>query len=183
MLAEQLGKPGNYIARVDYPNVYLNQFAWFESAGFKNTPADEARAEQIAGEAMSKLGLRGYVTKAQLAEGKVPNTVFARKYLNSYSPLGGWYVMGFSAPFTVGVATGTDHAQPYNYDSHVPCAFAGTMIRPGVYRQPSEPIDLAVTINSILGVNPPASAVGRVLYEAIAESGTRGVAPPLPAKR
>ncbi len=178
-LAEQLGKPGNYIARVDYPNVYLNQFAWFESAGFKDTTADEARAEQLAGEAMSNLGLRGYITKTQLAEGKVPNTVFARKYLNSYSPLGGWYVMGISAPFLVGSA-GTDHAQPYSYDSHVPCAFAGTMIRPGIYRQASEPIDLAVTINSILGINPPASAVGRVLYEAI-EPGRQEVVPQPPA--
>jgi hypothetical protein len=113
------------------------------------------------------------VTKTQLATGEVPNTVFRQKFLNSYSPYGGWYVMAIARPFTIGYLNGTDHSLPYNYDSHVPLAFFGVMFRPGQYRRTVEPIDVAATLASLLGVNPPAAATGRVLSEAITDSRTQ----------
>jgi len=168
MVAAKLGQPGDYVHYFDYPNAFLN------AAAFEAVHVNQADAEKMVGEAMMALGLRGYVTKGQLAQGVAPATVFARKYLNAYSPHASWYVLGMTQPFVVGYPTGTDHAMPYTYDSHIPLAFAGPMFRPGHYRETVEPVDLAVTLSSVLGVNPPASAVGRVLHEAFVDAPAPG---------
>ena len=116
---------------------------------------------------MKQAGLRDYYTKSQLAEGEVPANAFGKKFLNSYSPEGGWYVLGVPEIYTVGSSRGTDHASPYTYDTHVPLAFYGLPFRPGAYRTHTEPVDLAVTLASLLGINAPTHAVGRVLTEAL----------------
>jgi hypothetical protein len=119
---------------------------------------------------MKQIGLRDYYTKSQLAEGRAPNTELGHKYLNSYSSEGSWYVMGVPDIYTVGWPGGTDHASPYNYDTHVPLAFYGLPFQPGTYREAVQPVDLAVTLASLLGINAPTHAVGRVLTEALTSS-------------
>jgi len=166
-LSAKLGKTAEYVTAYDHPDAFLND------AAFSAVNLKEPAAEIAVGEMLKQMGALGYVTKAQLASGEVPNTVFREKFLNSYSPYGGWYVMGIARPFTIGYLNGTDHSLPYNYDSHVPLAFFGVMFRPGQYRRKVEPIDLAPTLSSLLGVNPPAAATGRVLNEAITDSRTQ----------
>jgi hypothetical protein len=39
--------------------------------------------------------------------------------------------------------------------------------QPGTFRTKAEPVDLAVTLASLLGINAPSHAVGRVLTEAL----------------
>jgi hypothetical protein len=73
------------------------------------------------------------------------------------------------APFWIGSPGGTTHALPYSYDAHVPLAFYGPGFRAGIYRENVEPVDLAVTLSSLLRINKPASAVGRALHEAFAD--------------
>ncbi|HYE24244.1 MAG TPA: alkaline phosphatase family protein [Clostridia bacterium] len=162
-ISKKLGREAKYVVRYDYPNAQL------DTAAFEGTNLTQAEAERTVGEAMVQLGMRNYFTKSQLASGDVPNTVFTRQFLNAYSPHSGWYVIGYSAPFIVGWGAGTDHALPYSYDTHVPVAFYGPQFRPGQYRTAAEPVDLAVTLSSVLGISKPASAVGRVLTEAIAD--------------
>jgi hypothetical protein len=89
------------------------------------------------------------------------------KFANSYSPYGPWWVMALPKPFTIPNGEGTTHYSPYSYDTHVPLAFYGTPFKDGVYRTHSEPIDLAVTLSSLLGITKPAAATGRVLSEAL----------------
>ena len=67
----------------------------------------------------------------------------------------------------MGGTSGTDHAMPYNYDTHVPLAFLGLPFHAGVYRGHCEPTDMAVTLANLLGINSPSAAVGRVLTEAL----------------
>lgn len=149
--------------KFDYPLI------WLDDQAFTAIHIPEREAEQAVGEAMERAAdLRGYYTKSQLAAGDAPNTLLGRKYLNSYSPEGGWYVMGVPDIYTVGPSSGTDHVSPYNYDTHVPLAFYGLPFRPGTYRTSVEPIDMAVTLASLLGINAPTHAVGRVLTEALA---------------
>jgi hypothetical protein len=100
-----------------------------------------------------------------------------RRYLHSYSPDGGWYVMGIPNEFQVGIIKGTDHATPFSYDTHVPLAFYGLAFQPGTYRTHAEPVDLAVTFSSLLGINAPAQATGRVLTEALAPVHRAGAPP------
>src|ERR1700727_1487896 len=167
------GHAASYI-KFDYP------LAWLDQDIFAAAHIRERDAETAVGEAMKQAGLvRDFFTKSQLAEGEVSATALGKKFLNSYSPEGGWYVMGVPNLYTVGSATGTDHASPYAYDTHVPLAFYGLPFRPGTYRTHAEPIDLASTLASLLGINPPTHAVGRVLSEALAptrpqENGTAG---------
>ena len=143
--------------------------AWLDQDAFAAAHVKESEAETAVGEAMKQAGLLlDYFTKSQLAGGAAPNTPLGRKYLNSYSPEGGWYVMGVPQIYTVGSATGTDHASPFTYDTHVPLAFYGLPFRPGTYRTHAEPIDLAATLASLLGINAPTHSVGRVLTEALA---------------
>src|SRR5208337_525535 len=133
--------------------------------------------EASVGEAMKQVGLAGYFTKSQLARGETPATEVGRRYAHSYSPEGGWYVMGIPSPFQVGITRGTDHATPFSYDTHVPLAFYGLAFQPGIYRTHAEPIDLAVTLASLLGINAPTAATGRVLTEAL-QPPSRLSAPP-----
>jgi arylsulfatase A-like enzyme len=148
--------------KFDYP------VAWLDQDAFAVAHVKERDAEAAVGEAMKQAGLRDYFTKSQLAEGEVSASAFGKKFLNSYSPEGGWYVMGVPEIYTVGPAKGTDHASPYTYDTHVPLAFYGLPFRPGTYRTHAEPVDMAVTLASLLGINAPTHAVGRVLTEALA---------------
>ncbi len=156
--------PGSAAAyvKMEYP------IAWLNEEAFTAVQVKERDAETAAGEAMKRAGLRDYYAKWQLAEGAVPNTVLGRKYLNSYSQEGGWWVMGVPDPYTIGPAHGADHTSPYTYDTHVPLAFYGLPFQTGVYRTHAEPVDLAPTIASLLGINAPTHSRGRVLTEAVA---------------
>ena len=120
------------------------------------------------GEALKTAGWRPYYPRYQLERGDAPNTELGLKYLHSYSPLGGWYVLGVPPPFTIGFIGGTDHATPYTYDTHVPLAFYGLPFQPGTYRTHAEPVDLVSTLASLLGVTAPSHSVGRVLTAAFA---------------
>ena len=157
--------------KLDYP------LAWLNESAFTIAHVKQHDAEIAVGEAMKQAGLRDYFTKSQLAEGEVPNTEFGKRMLHSYSPLGSWFVMGIPVPYSVGGAKGTDHTSPYSYDTHVPLAFYGLPFRPGTYRTHAETVDLAVTLASLLGINAPTHAVGRVLTEAIS-TGRRGESEP-----
>ena len=169
LLSKKYSKPADYLLDLDYPLAWLNEAAF---GGRK-----EAEAEADTGEAMTQAGFTGYYTKSQLARGDNPNTEAGRRYAHSYSRYGGWYVMGVPMPFRVGVTSGTDHASPFSYDTHVPLAFYGLAFQPGVYRTHAEPVDLAVTLASLLGINAPTNATGRVLTEAL-QTPRRAVNPP-----
>lgn len=170
------GKATEFVKAFDYPNAWLNENA------FSLLKVGEEDAERATGEAMKQAGLRGYFTRSALAQGEAPDTELGHRYLNSYSPVGGWYVLGVPAPFAVAGAKGTDHATPYTYDTHVPLAFYGLPFQAGTYRTHAEPVDLAVTLSSLLGINAPTHAIGRVLTEALA-SGHHADADAPPAEK
>jgi predicted AlkP superfamily pyrophosphatase or phosphodiesterase len=152
----------DYVKAVQFPYIYLSK-SNFEKAGVK----DEQQAEKIVGEEALKLdGVRNYYTRAQLARGEVPNDDTGRKYVNSYSALTTWYVQLRFEPFLTDYGTSVSHMMPYSYDTHVPLMFYGLPFQPGQYRTHAEPIDMAVTLTSLLGTNKPTHAVGRVLTEA-----------------
>ena len=159
LLGRKYGKTTEYVIDVDYPVAWLSEDAF---GGHK-----ESEAEADVGDTMKQAGLAGYFTKWQLAHGATPATEAGRRYAHSYSPAGGWYVIGVPNPFQVGITKGTDHETPFSYDTHVPLAFYGLAFQPGVYRTHAEPVDLAVTLASLLGINAPAKASGRVLTEAL----------------
>jgi len=62
---------------------------------------------------------------------------------------------------------GATHGSPYSYDTHVPLIIMGPGIRPGRHLQAASPTDIAPTLATLLGIQPPSNASGRILLEAL----------------
>jgi predicted AlkP superfamily pyrophosphatase or phosphodiesterase len=148
---------------------------WLNNEAFTAAKVKEEDAERMVGEALKQMGIRGYYTKSQLARNDVPNTIVGQKYANSYSPLGGWNLLAVPPPYVLFQESGSDHGSPYTYDAHVPLLFYGIPFQSGTYRTSVEPVDMVATLASLLGINAPTHAVGRVLTESLATK--RGEAP------
>jgi len=96
---------------------------------------------------------------------------------HSYVDHGNWFVMMVLDAYQMsgsGQFAGTTHFSPWSYDRHVPLAFYGSPFIPGEYHELVAPVDLAVTLASLAGVNRPSAAVGRVLTEALKPTTTGG---------
>lgn len=108
-------------------------------------------------------------TRLQMAAGLLPETPFGRLIAHSYTPNGGWYVMVIPDAFQMQdtAQAGTGHSSPYSYDRHVPLAFYGAPFEPGTYRGRVQPVDIAATFASLLGVNQPSASVGQILSRAL----------------
>jgi predicted AlkP superfamily pyrophosphatase or phosphodiesterase len=154
---------GDYIKHIEWPVAYLSEPA-FAKANLKEAEAERA----VAAKLLTERHVQAAYTRSQLEEGRLPPTTMGRKYAHSYSPYGGWYVVAVPAPFHVGYPTGGDHGTPYIYDTHVPLYFYGLAFRPGIYRTHCETVDMSATLASLLGINAPSAAIGRVLTEALA---------------
>jgi predicted AlkP superfamily pyrophosphatase or phosphodiesterase len=114
-----------------------------------------------------RAALHAVYTKTDMRAGAVPATQEGKLVLNSYSPNGGWFVMLTPGMYAQASATGTNHYTPYSYDRHVPLAFFGAPFVTGIYHEAVEPVDIAATLASLLRVNRPSAAVGRVLTFAL----------------
>ena len=66
---------------------------------------------------------------------------------------------------------GTGHGTAYEYDRHVPIAFMGTGIKPGLYSESCEPEDIAPTLARLLGFTYPLEDDSRLLKEMIQYGG------------
>jgi hypothetical protein len=108
-------------------------------------------------------------TRDQLASGTLPPSEWGLLLAHSYSPNGGWYVMVIPEAFQMQTLSsgGTTHFSPWSYDRHVPLGFYGAPFTPGIYHGRVQPVDLAATLASLLGVNQPSASVGKVLTQAI----------------
>ncbi len=180
------------------PYLSLNQPA-FERAGINEQEAEQAvenflpaafvalaKPSDSTAPALAKLpptpGLFRTYTRQQMAEGQLPNTPFGELLSHSYTPNGGWYVMVIPQAFQMAAysAGGTNHYTPYSYDRHVPLAFYGAPFAPGIYRGRVEPVDIAATFASLLGVNQPSASVGHILTQALKPAAAVAYPKPVP---
>jgi Type I phosphodiesterase / nucleotide pyrophosphatase len=107
-------------------------------------------------------------TRDQLASGQLPPSEWGLLLAHSYSPNGGWYLMVIPEAFQMdSTGGGTTHFTPWSYDRHVPLGFYGAPFTPGIYHGRVQPVDLAATLASLLGVTQPSASVGNVLTQAI----------------
>lgn len=171
----RLRKPGEYVRSTSFPIVFVNN----EAFGDKITEAD---AEGYVAEAMRSMGFVTAYSKEQLASGEVAPSALGRMFANSYSPYGGWWVMGQPPPFTLSTKEIAEHGEVYSYDQHVPLAFYGAPFKPGVYRDQVEPIDLAPTLAVLLGINKPTNSTGHVLTQALSSRSEVASPPPAASK-
>jgi len=108
-------------------------------------------------------------TRLEMAQAQLPDTPFGKLIAHSYTPNGGWYVMVIPQAFQMEghQSGGTNHYTPYAYDRHVPLIFYGAPFAPGIYRGRVEPVDIAATFASLLGVNQPSASIGQILTQAL----------------
>ena len=181
--------PGEKIAYMlpqqSFPYLALNPPA-FDRAGIDEQEAEQAvqnfvpaafaslaAPDEAKGPASAKLpptpGLFRTYTREQMAQGQLPDTPFGKLIAHSYTPNGGWYVMVIPQAFQMAdhETGGTDHFTPYSYDRHVPLVLYGAPFAPGTYRGRVEPVDIAATFASLLGVNQPSASIGRILTQAL----------------
>ena len=108
-------------------------------------------------------------TRDQLASGLLPPSEWGLLLAHSYSPNGGWYVMVIPEAYQMQTLRngGTTHFSPWSYDRHVPLGFFGAPFTPGIYHGRVQPVDLAATLASVLGITQPSASVGNVFTQAI----------------
>ncbi len=182
----QKGK-GAYILQMDNPYLLLNREA-FEAAGVSEEDAEDT-SKTLVEKVFADLASRGNAqntgrqsepptvthifTTKQMREGTLPNTQYGRLIAHSYSPYVGWALhMNFGPYQFPWHGVGTTHFSANSYDRHVPLELFGADVIPGTYHGVVAPVDIAATFSSLLRINRPSAAVGRVLTEAIRPDST-----------
>jgi arylsulfatase A-like enzyme len=103
-------------------------------------------------------------TREQLLNG-VSGDFIAQAVMNGFSQRrSGDFSLVFEPNYMPGTR-GTTHFSPYGYDRHVPLLFAGRGIKSGEYKNAAIVNDVAPTLASLLEIESPSGASGRVLEE------------------
>jgi predicted AlkP superfamily pyrophosphatase or phosphodiesterase len=106
-------------------------------------------------------------TRDQLVSGSVAGDRIAQRVVRGFNAQRSGDLEIILEPYWMRSATGTTHGTPYNYDAHIPLVLMGPRIKPGTYSDPVALNDLAPTLTTIVGVDPPSGSSGRVLTEAL----------------
>jgi hypothetical protein len=162
-LAAKYGK-FDWITSVQESAIYLNH----ELIALRKL--DLAEVERTAAEALRQLPhiFRVY-TGIQLTAGQVADDAVGHAAINGYNPRRGADLEVLTDPYWIFGTVRATHGLPFDYDTHVPVIFLGTGIRAGEYDGTIAPNDIAPTLATILRVETPSGAFGRVLTEMFAQ--------------
>ncbi len=173
---------GAYILQMDNPYLLLNRGA-FDAAGVSEEEAEDtskAIVERVFTDLASHENSQGtgrqnepptithIFTTKQMRDGALPDTQYGRLVAHSYSPYVGWALHINFGPYQFPWhGAGTTHFSANSYDRHVPLELFGANFVSGTYHGVVAPVDIAATFSSLLRINRPSAAVGRVLTEAM----------------
>lgn len=151
---------GKWILYGSFASYWLNR-ALIAEKNLKAAEVEECAAAALAG---IPHVFRVY-TRAQVVSGQfVPDSVGLR-IANSFNPSRSADLITVLEPYWVYDASGATHGTPYSYDTHIPMVFMGPGIKPGFYDRNVAINDIAPTLSTILEVETPSGATGRVLSE------------------
>jgi predicted AlkP superfamily pyrophosphatase or phosphodiesterase len=163
-LSQAFGKD-QWVAHIsDHYDVYLDE------AALRKHHVDETKAEDVAAEAAGAVpGVIAVFTRNQFLTGKLPASPLALKAANSFQSQRSGDILVIPVPYAIPTPgeSSTAHGTPWNYDSQVPLVLWGSAFKPGTYRNPCQPIDLAPTIAAALGISQPSDAYGHPLVQAL----------------
>jgi hypothetical protein len=125
-------------------------------------------AERVAADAVRALPhiFRVY-TRTQLLNGWVANDSVDIRVRNGFNAARSANLTVINDPYYMTGATGSTHGTPFDYDNHVPILFLGPQIKRGRYHRNVAVNDIASTLATLLDIEMPSGAVGRVLDEMI----------------
>jgi predicted AlkP superfamily pyrophosphatase or phosphodiesterase len=157
-LTERFGE-GKWIV-ASSPGVYFNREL------IRARKLDEAEVERVAAEAAGGVPhiFRVY-TRSQIAGGQDIDDAITHKVENGFFPSRASDLVVIEEPYWMQTQHGTTHGTPFGYDSHVPVIFMGPNVKPGRYDGKIAPNDIAPTLATMLDVETPSGAMGRVLVE------------------
>jgi hypothetical protein len=146
------------------PGVYFNREL------IRSKKLNEAEVERVAAEAAGRVPhiFRVY-TRSQIESGQAIDDAITRSVVNGFFPSRASDLVVMEEPYWIDSQHGTTHGSPFGYDSHVPVIFMGPNVKPGRYDGKIAPNDIAPTLATMLDVETPSGAVGRVLVEMLAE--------------
>ncbi|CDM66743.1 alkaline phosphatase family protein [Pyrinomonas methylaliphatogenes] len=155
----------------EYVQHFTNGNVYFDLAALRRDGIARAEIERLAAEAvMTVPGVARCFTRTQLEmHGVSSSDPIARRVYNGFNSRRNGELVIVYEPFKFSseFPAGTTHGTPYSYDTHVPLIIMGAGVRPGRYAQAATPADIAPTLATLLRVQPPSSATGRALVEAL----------------
>lgn len=153
---------------------FTNNNVYFNTVALKRDGIERAEVERTACEAaLTVPGVARCFTRTQLERGAVAvaGDEVARRVLHGFNVRRSGDIVLVQEPykyFTEGSSfLPATHGTPYSYDTHVPLIIMGRGLTAGRYVQAATPADIAPTLASLLRVQPPSNATGRILLEAL----------------
>lgn len=142
---------------------------YFNRELIRTRKLNQAEVERVAAEAAAAIPhvFRVY-TREQLLNGAALDDPITRRVVNGFFPSRSADLVVLGEPYWIGSARGTTHGSVFGYDSHVPVIFMGPNVRAGRYDGGILPNDIAPTLATMLAVETPSGAMGRVLDEMLA---------------
>jgi predicted AlkP superfamily pyrophosphatase or phosphodiesterase len=127
---------------------------------------DRAQVDQVAAEGARSVPhiFRAY-TREQIMSNQTGTDVVSQDVQNGFFPPRGEDIVVIQEPYWLFGASGTSHSTPFGYDTHVPVIFMGPGIKAGKYYGNIAVNDIAPTLATMLSVEIPSGAAGRVLAE------------------
>ncbi|MCB1713625.1 MAG: alkaline phosphatase family protein, partial [Candidatus Competibacteraceae bacterium] len=111
------------------------------------------------------------VTRTDLLAGRVTDHPVMNKLQRAFHPTRSGNVLIVQDPFWYLYPNPDEfaamHGSPYTYDTYVPIMFAGPGISQGTVSRLVGPEDMASTVTSYLGIDPPSGSVGEPLVEVL----------------
>jgi len=160
-LADKYG-PGHWVLAGMEELIYLDR-ALIESKKLKLEDVQETAAKAL----LAVPHIDRVFTSEDLRHGRYNQDPIALRVAKGFNERrGGDLYVVFESYWLAGSgASGTSHGEPFNYDSHVPLIFMGPGVKPGHYHSLAAVYNLAPTLATMLEVEPPSGAFGRVLDE------------------
>jgi predicted AlkP superfamily pyrophosphatase or phosphodiesterase len=130
---------------------------------------DEGEVQRTAAEALANVPhIFRVLTRDQIMQGQVPDDAVSRAVLYGFVPRRSGDLVIIEDPYWITAASGATHGAPFGYDAHVPVVFMGPNVKAGRYDANVAPNDIAPTLATMLDIETPSGADGRVLAEMLA---------------
>lgn len=152
--------PGKWIEGTAGSSPYLN----YKLIAEKKLDPSEVRA-WLAAQAMALPGVARVFTRDQLLRGDVPGDALSQRVARSFNAQRSGDLEIVMVPYWISGSSRATHGSPYHYDTHIPIVFMGPGVRPGYYDASVKMQDIAPTLATMLEIEAPSGAEGRVLSE------------------
>lgn len=155
--------PGDWILAGIDNSLYLN---WKTIDNAHLNRADVMRAARDVLLATPQLHASRVYTRDELIAG-VANDMIGRAAVNGFHQVRTGDILIVQEPYFLFGSSGTSHSTPWGYDTHVPMIFFGAGVKAASYSREVAVNDIAPTIASLLGIEPPSGSSGEVLPEIV----------------